>query len=201
MPKATKKSNAITIDVEPISTVAHSTIGTELAEIVKTSLVVFNDQDFNDLAYSVRLAENRVEQVEELYKPVSDAIKLAKKTLDTATKTLTSGANAFIEAAKGVCKEYLKDNPDASVDGELRNGQWQLKVIDEDKLFLACVNATLVDGKIQLSVNPTTRNLFQYSKSNGNTLASAMTTHLRLEGAVAEQGKSLYLTKEQFATK
>ena len=48
MAKAAKKSNAITIDVEPISTVAHSTIGTELTEIVKTSLIVFNDQDFED---------------------------------------------------------------------------------------------------------------------------------------------------------
>jgi len=194
-----QSSKPIVIDVDGFSAQLTDK-SAELDKLKADGLMVIDAASCFDVASRAIKAKELIEKTGEIFKPATDALALASKTLKASVATLTDPATQFQEAARKEVEQFLRDNPDEVVDNaRIQKSKWKLNVSDPKKLLLSGiqVSSKKIDGKMTqiIDIDPTIFALFEYKPAKGNSLASAMTTACHLPGCEAVQDDMLVLSE------
>ena len=196
-----KMRKPITIDIDSLAPqVAERSA--ELQSLKDQGLLILDASTCYDVASRALKAKELVAKTQEIFKPAKDAMDLAASTLKSSVSILVDPATKFEEAARKEVEQWLRDNPDESVDNaRIQKSKWKLEVSDPKKLLLSgiTVASKKIDGKMTqiIDIDPQIFALFEYKPAKGNSLASAMTTALNLPGCKAAQDDMLVLKEKE----
>jgi len=194
------KSKPITIDIGSLAPqVAERSA--ELQSLKDQGLLILDANTCQDVASRAMKAKELIAKTQEIFKPAKDAMDLASKTLKSSVDILVDPATKFEEAARKEVEQWLRDNPDESVDNaRIQKSKWKLNVKDPKALLLSGikVSSKKIDGKMTqtIDIDPTVFALFEYKPAKGNSLASAMTTACNFPGCEAVQDDMLVLKEK-----
>lgn len=196
-----KMKKPITIDIDSLAPqVAERSA--ELQSLKEQGLLIFDASTCQDVASRAMKAKELIAKTQEIFKPAKDAMDLAASTLKSSVSILVDPATKFEEAARKEVEQWLRDNPDESVDNaRIQKSKWKLEVSDPKALLLSGIKVInrKIDGKMTqiIDIDPQIFALFEYKPAKGNSLASAMTTALNLPGCKAAQDDMLVLKEKE----
>jgi len=194
----TQQPTVITIDQNQLKRNLQQYQG-EFDEVKNAPIMVYNDETFTEAAQWYQKAKALETKFNDTFKPVSESLKLAEKTLKSAVAIFTDPLGEFQKNVRKHCEEYLRANQDAAPEGgRITEGKYKMKVIDEDALLRSAIIATNKKdpntGKMYIDIqfDPKIRSLFVYNEAKGNALAGIVATNLSIPGT--EITKSSHLT-------
>ena len=200
---STKQPKVITIDPDAFKASLEQYQG-DLDEVKSAPIMIYSDDTFTEAVSWYQRAKDLETKFNDAFKPVSESLKLAEKSLKGAVSVFTGPLSDFQASVRKQCEEYLRLNPEAEPEsGRITKGKWKMEVSDEDTLLRSGIIATNKKdpetGKMYIDIqfDPKIRSLFVYNEAKGNALAGIITTTLSIPGTTIKQSSHLTLTGEK----